>query len=245
MRKACVLGALSALAVASAAGAANLNVVVTNNGSAHDPDGGSFGVGSTRGGIFTITINNTTGLAANQLGGDIVTGKVFDTFCVEVTENLASGANYNFNVNTGSVQGGASPLSPQPLVAQTAFLYSTFRTGGMASIALGGTWSGTDDDNVNALQDAIWFFQNQLGVADVHDNNLVTLSAQAAHLVGVANNAVNTGSWVGIGNVRILNLGSGPNYANQDVLALVPLPQGVGLAGAAMLLAGVRRRRSL
>lgn len=241
MNRFSVCASAAALALGGVAYGAQLNVQFSGlPGSNHDPDGGSFGVGSTRGGLFEVTINNTTGLSSSQLGGDIVTGNVFYSFCVEVTETLSAG-NHNFDVNTQSIQGGASPLSPQPLVAQTAYLYKNFRMGTLTG------FTALDNANVNGLQDAIWFFQNQLGVADVDDNNLVTLSAKAQSFVDLANTAVNGGSWVGISNVRILNLGSASaDFPRQDLLALVPLPHGAGLAGIGLLgLATMRRRKSL
>lgn len=246
MKNLFTLGALVAAAVVGSAQAAQLHFEVTSDGSSHDPDGGSFGVGSVRGGLFRLTINSVAGLSADKLGGDIVVGASFYSFCVEVTETVTHGANYSFDVNTASIHGGASPLNPQPLVAQTAYLYTKFREGSIGSLSVYG-FNQSNDSDVNALQDAIWFFQNQLGAADVADNGSVTLSTRAQQFVNAANSALVTNEWTGIGNVRILNLGANGN--NQDQLALVPtpvpLPQGVGLASVALLAVGARRRRSL
>lgn len=234
-----ILALGAALALAGAANAASVNVTLIG-GNNHDPDGAGFGRGNTHTGYFQMSVTNVSGIAANNLGGDISVGASFRTFCIEIGETLANGA-HSFNVNTQSIQGGASPFNPQPLVAQTAFLYSTFRAGNAGTIVAG--WNDGSNAHLNALQDAIWFFQNQLGLEDVDDNAGVTLSANAQLFVDAANAAVSGGSWVGIGNVRVLNMGA--NSVSQDVLALVPLPQGAGLAGAAMLIAGIRRRRSL
>lgn len=241
MNRFCAFASAAALALGGAAFGAQLNVSFNGlPGNNHDPDGNSFGQGSVRGGLFQLTINNVTGLSANKLGGDIATGNSFYSFCVEITETVSE-SNFNFDVNTQSIQGGASPLSPQPLVAQTAYLYTQFRAGTLTG------FTALDNPNVNGLQDAIWFFQNQLGVADVDDNHLVQLSAKAQSFVDLANAAVSGGSWVGIGNVRILNLGpAGQDFPRQDMLALVPLPHGAGLASIGLIaLAGVRRRKSL
>lgn len=240
------IGAAAAIAAAGIAGAAQLRLELASVGSAHDPDG-TGGVGSVRGGAFLATIQSVSGLAPDQIGGDIVVGNSFLTFCVEVTEHVSVPANYAFNVNTASISGGASPLNPQPLVSQTAFLYSNFRAGTLA--ALVGSFNASANADINALQDSIWYFQNQLGAEDVEDNASVytRLSAKARALVDAANSALVTNEWVGIGNVRILNLGV--NGVNQDQLALVPtpvpLPTGVGLAAAGMLGLGARRRRAL
>lgn len=241
MKRAFAVGAVAAIMFAGAAGAASLHLQLTGDGSNHDPDGSGYGVGSVRGGLFQLTITSTSGLAAHQLGGDIVVGKSFLSFCVEVTEHVSSPANYSFNVNTASVHGGASPFNPNPLAEQTAFLYSKFREGTVGELVSGG-FTQSNDADVNALQDAIWYFQNQLGVVDVEDNDFVSLSAKAQEFVTAANNARGV-TWFGIGNVRILNLGANGN--NQDQLALVPLPHGAGLAMAGLLAAGLRRRRSV
>jgi hypothetical protein len=240
------IGAAAAVAAAGMAGAATLNLQLGPAGSSHDPDGGSFGVGNVRGGVFQITINSVSGLAPNQVGGDIVVGNSFLSFCIEVTETVNPPANYQFNVSTASVSGGASPLNPQPLVSQTAFLYSQFRAGTLASVI--GSFNASANGDINALQDAIWYFQNQLGADDVLDNGAVygNLSGKAQDLVDAANDALVTNAWTGIGNVRVLNLGV--NGVNQDQLALVPmipLPQGAGLAAAGLVAIGARRRRAL
>lgn len=240
------IGAAAAIAAAGMAGAAQLNLQLGPAGSAHDPDGGSFGVGSVRGGAFQITINSVAGLTPDKLGGDIVVGNSFLSFCIEVTETVNPPANYTFDVSTASVSGGASPLNPQPLVSQTAFLYSQFRAGTLASVL--GSFNATANSDINALQDAIWYFQNQLGAQDVLDNGTVysNLSSKARNMVDAANDALVTNAWSGIGNVRVLNLGV--NGVNQDQLALtpvVPLPQGAGLAAAGLIAIGARRRRAL
>ncbi|MBL0922130.1 MAG: hypothetical protein IBJ10_08390 [Phycisphaerales bacterium] len=243
MKRFPIWGGLAALAFAAGAGAAQLNIADAGVGSSHNPDG-TGGSGNIRGGLFRVTINNTTGLPASSIGGDIVAGKVFLTFCIEIGENINFGNNYNFAVNVESINGGASPNNPQPLMNQTAYLYSAFRAGTLTT-----AFDITSNADVNALQDAIWFFQNQLGAADVDDNaNLIDgvagngeLSAKAIAFVNEANAA----GWTTIRNVRVLNVGAAGSYNNQDLIAIIPLPQGVGLASAGLLVLGARRRRSL
>lgn len=237
------IGAAAAIAAAGLASAATLNLQLGPAGSAHDPDGAGFGVGSVRGGVFQITILSVDGLSADKRGGDIRVGGTFLSFCIEVTETVNPPSNYVFDVSTASVSGGASPYNPQPLVSQTAFLYSQFRAGTLASVV--GSFNASANADINALQDAIWYFQNQLGQTDVLDNGTVygNLSTKARNLVDAANSALVTNAWTGIGNVRVLNLGV--NGVNQDQLTLIPLPQGVGLAAAGLFAVGARRRRGL
>jgi hypothetical protein len=61
----------------------------------------------------------------------------------------------------------------------------------------------------------------------------------------LANNAVTSGAWSGIGKVRVLNLsrGVGNNYTEaQDQLTLVPEPVTMSLLGLGMGAFALRRR---
>lgn len=241
-RKFGTLSAL-ALALAAAANAATMNVTLLSQLVGHNPDGPG-GQGSVIAGLFQVSITNTAGVTP---GGDVVVGSTFKTFCIEIGETLGNGS-HSFAVNTQSIQGGASPFNPQALESQTAFLYTMYRAGALTSLTGIASFSDAVQSDVEALQDALWFFQNQLGAPDVDDNNTVVLGTKAAAFAAAANDAVNNGAygWAGgIGNVRVLNVGAGPTFTSQDVLALVPLPQGVGLASAGLLVLGARRRRSI
>ncbi len=243
--KAALLAA-ACVAVAGSAHGAQLNAqwlssLITGT---HDPDGAG-GTGNQFTGYFSITINDVSGLGVT--GGDLFVGSVFRTFCVEIGETLGNGDN-SFDVSSQSILGGQSSTEPQPLVSQTAFLYTRFRAGTLASLAGVGSF-GENFADLNALQDAIWHFQNQLG------NTPST--GKAADLIAAANDAVDNGAygWAGgLGNVRVMNIGGattggdGTQYANgadQDLLVLIPLPQGVGLASAGLLVLGARRRRGI
>lgn len=60
--------------------------------------------------------------------------------------------------------------------------------------------------------------------------------------VKLANEAVRSGEWSGIGNVRVLNL-SRNGVESQDQLALVPEPSTLVMVGSGLALAIARRRR--
>lgn len=243
MRMSRIVGAALAAMAAGLASAANLTITDAGVGSSHNPDG-TGGQGNIRGGLFNLTINNVSGLPASSLGGDIYAGSVFQSFCIEIGENINFGGSYNFAVNVESINGGASPNNPQPLAYQTAYLYSSFRAGTLST-----AFDSSSNADVNALQDAIWFFQNQLGVPD-SDDNAALLDGNAANgeITGKALAFIleaNAAGWTSIGNVRVLNVGAAGQFNNQDMLALIPLPQGVGLASAGLLVLGARRRRSI
>ena len=243
MRLSRLVGAALAAMAAGLASGANLTINDAGVGSSHNPDG-SGGQGNIRGGLFNLTINNVFGLPASSVGGDIYAGSMFQSFCIEIGETINFGGSYNFAVNIESINGGASPSNPQALTFQTAYLYSNFRAGTLAT-----SFDVSDDDDVNALQDAIWFFQNQLGIPD-SDDNVALLDGVGANgeMTGKARDFIdeaNAAGWTSIRNVRVLNIGAVGSYDNQDMLALVPLPQGVGLASAGLLVLGARRRRGL
>lgn len=235
-----LLFVIATAGLASAASAAQLRIENLGAGSNHNVPG----FNSTRGGIFNVRVIDTTGLTT--VGGDLhamAEGEFFQTFCVEISETVNVPGNYNFQVNTGSILGGNSPFNPQPLASGTAYLYSQFRAGTLAG------YNGTNG-SVNALQDAIWYFQNQLGDGSTPDDVeglFAQLSGAAQAFVTLAETAIANSLWHGTGNVRILNLDDvndgSPEWDRQDILVLIPLPHGAGLASVGLLALGARRRR--
>lgn len=223
------VGAMSALMAVGVAFAGMVTVGPdTLAGSSHNVAPGY----NFQGGLFNLTVNSLSGVS----GGDLVIGNTFKSFCIEIGETVAFGGNYNYAVNTASISGGNSPNNPQPLAAQTAWLYSQYRAG---TLTAGGDDFVENNSDTNALQDAIWFFQNQLGSTVASQ-----LSARAQEFV----TAANASGWTTIHNVRVLNMGpagGNPPFPNQDMLVLIPLPQGVGLASVGLLVLGARRRRAL
>lgn len=187
-------------------------------------NGGPYQAGN--GGEYTVTPNGNAG--AVGLLSDL-NAHTFESFCVETNEYLNFGHTYTAVINTAAVSGGSGGGSPDPLDARTAYLYWNFRMGTLAGYNYGGTESQRRN-SAEALQKAIWYLENESGGKK---NDFVTL----------ANNAVNSGAWTGIGNVRILNLTDRYGCESQDILTVVPAPAALvlgalGLAGAF----GLKRR---
>lgn len=204
-----------------------------------------YGAGATNdtfGGEFTVIPQSGPGVGKTGMASDINAGS-FQTFCVELGQNITPNRNYEVKVNTQIVTGAPGLAT---IADETAWLYLQFRRGNL---------SGYDYDpnanrgeHANSLQLAIWFFQDQLSgnpggrLTDFFADTLAQQWALAAQ------NAVDIGGFVNT-NVRALNVGdpnaNPQNYERQDMLTIIPLPTGGGLAAAGLMgLAAIRRRRA-
>ena len=216
-------------ALAGTAAAAGTDGTVLFNGVA--PFGGSNG-----GGEFSMT-----SVAGPNLFGD------FQSFCLELNENLTPGDTYTFDIDTAARNGGVAGGNPDPLDARTAALYEAFWTGTLANYDFDNDGDGGTSGTLNrtksaaALQAAIWELEQERTIEDTTSNTAIralanyyvdTLSQQLADL--------------GLGErVRVLNMYRADNGANaQDVLVLVPLPQAGALAALGLAGVAVRRRRN-
>jgi hypothetical protein len=186
------------------------------------------GPGTTGGGEFTIVVDAT---------------ESFISFCLQRTEYINFTNSFNvdaistFAVSDPVANGGNALDSYRDyLSAQTAYLYTEFRQG-----TLSGYFYGTGANRVasaNSLQNAIWMFEQELPT--VASNPFVML----------ANNAITSGAWSGLGNVRVMNLSLNGVEA-QDQLMLVPgrditevpEPASLILFGSGASLAAMARRR--
>jgi len=167
------------------------------------------------------------------------------TFCVSMIDDAAS------TMYIGNISALASSENI-PITPEVAYLYTEFREGSL---------DGYDFDNfeerskdAEALQFAIWYLMGEISWARVENNSDDV--ANVHHFVDLANAAVGSGEWIGIGNVRVLNLYRQADFGQtpydpayydtraQDLLTIVPEPTSLLLLGSGLaLLAGFARYR--
>ena len=204
-----------AVVAGSLATAAQAATIVVNQGAY------SFG----NGGEFNATISGVgfTPLALTNSGS-------FETFCLEVPENFQPGATYNVTIDLAADAGGNGGQvgSTDPLDERTAYLYSLFITGNLAGYDYADSL-GQRKNNAGALQNAIWYLENEVGTLDSAE----AIAYYNASLAGIGQ---------GLGLVRVANLYDNAGGKHQSQLIAIPTP-GV-LAGfvAAGVFASRRRR---
>ena len=190
-----------------------------------------------------ILINSSTS------AGPMVTS--FQTFCVETDENVDPPSDviekttvneyWSGGIQSDAVQGGSGGGSPDQLDPMTAYLYTQFATGALASSATPYDYDPTVNraSDAQQLQNAIWFIEGEIGP--------LTTSSKAEAWYDEAYAAVVTNqTWTGIGAVRVLNLENqipGGFQDAQDMLYMVPVPGAVLLGILGLSVAGIKLRK--
>jgi hypothetical protein len=183
---------------------------------------------------------------SNVSGGDLA-GQNFITFCVEIEEHVNAGATqYQYalsnQVKSRGTTGGAYNLNNQ-----TAFLYSSYRSGALNGISVSSgtsnyTFNAASTDHLEALQKAIWDIEYTGTVGGINTTTGLNTLENALYLY--ATNGSN--SWSDLGDVRVLNLTTANGSPAQDQLAVVPIPAAAWLFGSALLgFAGISRKRKI
>jgi hypothetical protein len=169
------------------------------------------GPGNTGGGEFNMFVN---GSAASCI-----------TFCLQRAETIS----FNTQYVVGSVTTYADDAAGNdPISSQTAWLYTAARNGTLAGY-------GHTQSAANLLQNAIWYFENEITLANPTSNAFIN-----------AANAAVSGGFSGVGSVRVVNLFTLNGQKAQDQLILqVPGPAALTLMlpGLAALVF-MRRRRA-
>ena len=184
---------------------------------------------ATTSAFATISYNGTyTGTLSLSLAyGDAIAVNssglgTFDSFCLNSTVYADSGTTYNYTSSdtiTPANSGG-----PATVTLGTAWLYSEFNNGGLASYGYDGSAA-----SANELQQAIWYLQGSPGGVD----NVFVTDAQSA-LTGL-NLGSETNAANGAFGVFALNLTDNNGGPAQPILGMVPEPSTV-VAGVLLLL---------
>jgi len=161
------------------------------------------------------------------------------TFCVETQETFTYGVVYEYATSSTVKQtGGGGPFNFDTAAGHAiAYIFTAFQASGEAAIqSISGINGLTNSQYRELFQRMIW---NKL-----YGGSTTGTFTQAMidQLYGAAE-----GVWSDLGNIRVMNVwddAETENGAHEDMLVIVPLPSGAGLASLGLLgLAGAARRR--
>ena len=118
----------------------------------------------------SINVGDTVVMSVPGLGGtngggpflfsDKTTGDSFNTFCIERNEYFSPGYEYRIGgISLAAHSGGLAGGNPDPLNAQTAFLYYHYRQHDLTTYFP--LFNPTEKIDMAALQSAIWYFEDE------------------------------------------------------------------------------------
>ena len=178
------------------------------------------------GGEFTLSPTAAARLSSPKSSNPIPGNPgPWQTFCMETNEYIMPPYTAYMDIDTYAVGGrdldlnGDGIKDADSLDPRTAYLYTKFLN--KTLIDYDYTPGGTRSASAGALQNAIWFIENEIG----------SVSGQAQIWVNKATDEVNSGRWLGLGSVRVANLYTmSIRTEQQSHLIAVPAPGAILLA---------------
>lgn len=168
----------------------------------------------------TLTLSLAYGDAINVNSTGLGT---FDSFCLNSTVYANSGQTYNYTSSDTIVPPNSG--GPTSITLGTAWLYSEFNNGGLASYGYTYGSAGSADQ----LQQAIWYLQGSPGGVD---NAFVTDAQSALTSLSLGNETNAANGAFGVFALTLTDSKGGPA---QPILGMVPEPSTV-VAGVLLLL---------
>ena len=229
------LGALAACALGLIAQQASATTIDWNNSYRNSTGSGP----GAYGGEFTLI---DTGLDLSAYTTDtsgIIGADSFQTFCIEYNEHIYRGQTVTYALNTQAVMGGAGGPSPDPVSQGTAYLYSRFASGDLASSGFDYSLAGRAL-SAGLLQEAIWYLEEEIALTAAEMAANIFLTAAESEFGTLATAMLDQGTDASY-NVSAVNLyNSDGTRLRQDQLYVGPgastsVPDG----GASVLLFGL------
>jgi hypothetical protein len=166
----------------------------------------------------------------------------WQSFCVERNEHVNPPHMYYGDINTFSTGGGVSGQdgtdgynggASDSLDSRTAYLYYNFRNGSLDTMYDYTPGNGRKNDAL-ALQEAIWYIEGEVTGISGKAVDFYNEAVEATEIGSIYGGGLTDGvaDWVGLGNVRILNMWGDvarTQYQQDQLVLMVPVP------GAALL----------
>jgi len=197
--------------------------------------------GGNGGGSYTATTIPGLDVSAYSPASRVGAANTFESFCLEYGEFFNPGTPYNFSISDAATLGnGGAVAGSDPISRATAWLYSQFGTGSLASYDY--TIGATRKNDNTLLQLAFWYFEGEIGNApgllntpvNSGNNKFVALALNPLNLSNPLDDAN------GAFGVRVLNLTTSNGVNKQSQLYLTGVPDsGATLGLLALTLVGL------